>query len=348
MHPATNPGMTSYSISDMNILLSAVGRRAYLVGYFKRIVHPLGGRVYATNTIREVTGFLAADEAEVVPPSCDPSYIDRMLELCNRWKVKLLFSLHDWDATVIARARQRFLAVGTIPVMASAETMATCLDKYATVRAMERIGVPTPLTVLSIEEALDCLEFPMVVKPRWGQGSLGVFKADDREDLEMCLRVSSRTARKFAVACPEIDPLAPQVIVQDYLPGDEFGCDIVNDLSGGFRKVFVKRKLSMHSGETDVAESVNRPDIAALAELVGRWSGHLGCMDSDWRIDAEGKPRLIELNPRFGGGYPFAHCAGADICRACVDWARGVDDGAWCGEYRPGVRAFKDILPIVI
>lgn len=327
----------------MNILLSAVGRRAYLVGYFKRIVHPLGGRVYATNTIREATGFLAADVAEIVPPSRDPSYVDRMLELCDRWRIRLLFSLHDWDAPVLARARQRFLAIGTIPVMAAAETMATCLDKYATVQAMERIGVPAPVTALSAEEALDRLTFPMTVKPRWGQGSLGLFKADDREELEMYLRVSTRTARKFAAACPEIDPSAPQVIVQDYLPGDEFGCDIVNDLNGGFRRAFVKHKFAMRSGETDAAESVDRPDIAALAERVGKWSGHLGCMDSDWRLDADGKPRLIELNPRFGGGYPFTHCAGADICRACVDWARGVDDGEWCRGYRLGIRTFKDI-----
>ena len=326
-----------------NILLSAVGRRSYLVDYFKRLVHPLGGRVCATNTIREATGFLAADEAEIVPPSRDPSYVDRMLELCVRWKVRLLFSLHDWDAPVLARARARFLEVGTIPVMASAETMATCLDKYETVRAMERIGVPVPSTALSVEEALGRLSFPMIVKPRWGQGSLGLFKAGNAGELRMFMEVSTMEARKFAAACPEIDPEAPQVIVQDYLSGAEYGCDIVNDLNGKFRKAFVKHKFAMRSGETDAAESTDHPEIAALAERIGAWSGHLGCMDSDWRLDADGNPRLIELNPRFGGGYPFTHCAGADICRACVDWARGVDDGAWCAGYRTGIVTYKEI-----
>ena len=344
MRPATNPDMTSYSISDMNVLLSAVGRRSYLVDYFKRLVHPLGGRVYATNTIREASGFLAADEAEIVPPSRDPSYVDRMLELCVRWKVGLLFSLHDWDAPVLARARRKFLEIGTIPVMAPAEKMATCLDKYETVRAMERIGVPVPVTALSAAEALDRLSFPMIVKPRWGQGSLGLFKAENADELEAFAGVSSTEARKFAAACPEIDPEAPQVIVQEYLPGAEFGCDIVNDLNGKFRRAFVKRKFAMRAGETDAAESVENTDVAALAERVGAWSGHLGCMDSDWRLGADGQPRLIELNPRFGGGYPFTHCAGADICRACVDWARGIDDGAWCAGYHTGVVTYKEIF----
>ena len=77
----------------MNILLSAVGRRAYLVEYFKQVVHPLGGKVYATNTHSEATGFLSADVAEIVPPSADSTYVDVMVNLCKKWNIRLLFSM---------------------------------------------------------------------------------------------------------------------------------------------------------------------------------------------------------------------------------------------------------------
>ena len=153
----------------MNILLLAVGRRAYLVDYFKQVVHPLGGKVYATNTIRDATGLLSADVADIVPPSADPTYIDVMVSLCKKCNIKLLFSLHDWDAPVIARARRQFLDVGTIPVMGSANLLATCLDKYATVETMRELGVPAPRTVLSLEDARQLASevgFPLVVKPR--------------------------------------------------------------------------------------------------------------------------------------------------------------------------------------
>ena len=63
----------------MNVLLSAVGRRAYLVNYFKDAVRPLGGRVYATNTTSDATGFLVADESRIVPPSASSEYIDVMV-----------------------------------------------------------------------------------------------------------------------------------------------------------------------------------------------------------------------------------------------------------------------------
>ena len=123
------------SMRETNILLTAVGRRAYLVEYFKEALRGTGGKVYAANCVRDTTGLLAADDFEIVPKSADPGYVDSLVELCRRWRIALLFSLHDWDAPVIARNRERFLAVGTTPVMGDARLLSTCLDKYSTASA---------------------------------------------------------------------------------------------------------------------------------------------------------------------------------------------------------------------
>ena len=331
----------------MNVLLSAVGRRAYLVKYFQEVVHPLGGRVYATNTMPDATGFLAADEARIVPPSASSEYVDVMVGLCKEWNIRLLFSLHDWDAPTLARAKDEFSAVGTILVMGQPEVLATCLDKYKIVEIMEGLGVRCPRTVLSIKDALDRLSFPMIVKPRWGQGSLGIFKVNVLDELKAAFLFAERKARDFTSICPEIDQTQPQVIIQEFISTQEFGCDIINDLSGRFRKAFVKRKFAMRSGETDAAESVDCGEIQKSAQRIAKWSGHLGCMDSDWFFQDGSDPVLIELNPRFGGGYPFTHCAGANVPLACVNWARGIDNDEWWKNFRCGVKTFKDILPVV-
>ena len=331
---------------ETNILLTAVGRRAYLVDYFKDALKGRGGKVYAVNCIGGTPGAMAADGFEIVPKSADPHYVDVLVDLCRRWRIALLFSLQDWDAPVSARSRRRFLEVDTVPVMGDAAIVAACLDKYATVTSMAGIGVRTPWTTLSLDEAKGRMREqggPMVVKPRWGQGSVGLFKVYSEAELEWAFNLSAAMARRFAAACPEIDARAPQVIVQEFVPGDEYGCDVVNGLDGGYRRAFVKRKFGMRAGETDAAESVDRPPIVAAAEKIGRWSRHLGCMDSDWIVGADGVPILIELNPRFGGGYPFTHLAGANVVRACVDWANGKDDMSWCVGYRTGVKISKEI-----
>ena len=333
-------------MKPINILLSAVGRRAYLVEYFKAAVRDGGGKVYVVNCLPDATGLLAADAFEIVPPSADSGYVEKMLDLCRRWNVALLFSLHDWDAPVIARHRERFLEIGTIPVMGRADLLATCLDKYATVEAVKKLDVCVPWTTLSLDEALGWQERngrTLIVKPRWGQGSIGLFKVSTPSELTWAFNLSAVTAARFAAACPEINAKEPQVIVQECIGGVEYGCDIVNDLEGRYRRSFVKRKFGMRAGETDAAESVEQPAVVAAAEKSGRWSGHLGCMDSDWIVGDDGVPRLIELNPRFGGGYPFTHAAGANVVRACVDWANGIDDYGWCADFKIGVKAFKEI-----
>ena len=209
------------SMRETNILLTAVGRRAYLVEYFKEALRGTGGKVYAANCVRDTTGLLAADDFEIVPKSADPGYVDSLVELCRRWRIALLFSLHDWDAPVIARNKERFLAVGTTPVMGDARLLSTCLDKYSTASAMEGIGVAVPWTTLSLADAaakMRELRCPMIVKPRWGQGSLGLFKVYSEKELEWAFNLSDVLALRFAANCPEIDVSQPQVVVQQPAP----------------------------------------------------------------------------------------------------------------------------------
>jgi len=55
----------------------------------------------------------------------------------------------------------------------------------------------------------------------------------------------------------------------------------------------------------------------------------------------DGRPYVLEMNPRFGGGYPFSHMAGANLPAALVAWADGgTIDEDWL-RVRPNVVASK-------
>ena len=326
----------------MNVLLSAVGRRAYLVDYFKKALAPYGGKVVAANATMDATGMLVADVAEVVPLANQDGYIDKMLEVCERHAIKLLFSLHDWEAPYIARARERFLEIGTLPVMPSSDVMDVCLDKFKMFEQMRELGIPTPLTCPDCATAERELTFPMIVKPRLGQGSLGLFKVNTPDELAWAYQLSQSVTKSFSVG----DSNTSAVLVQACVNGDEYGCDIVNDLQGNFVTAFVKRKLAMRAGETDVAVTVEEPRIVECAKAIAAWSRHPGIMDVDFFLDRDGKVWLLEMNPRFGGGYPFSHVAGANLPAAFVAWALGLTpEPAWL-RVRPNVRAYKDIQMI--
>ncbi|MCL2104764.1 MAG: ATP-grasp domain-containing protein [Kiritimatiellaeota bacterium] len=331
----------------MTVLLSAVGRRAYLVGYFQEALKPYGGKVVTANTTMDATGMLMADAAEVVPPAKSPDYVDAMLAVCRRHGIQLLFSLHDWEAPYLARARDRFLAIGTTPVMPSPDVMDVCLDKFKTFVQMKALGIPTPRVCLDRDEALRELAFPMMVKPRLGQGSLGVFKVNTPDELAWAYQLSLSAVESFGLASSIADCDTPAVLVQACVSGDEYGCDIVNDLQGNFVTAFVKRKLAMRAGETDVAVTVEDSRIAECAKQISAWSRHPGIMDADFFLDRSGEVWLLELNPRFGGGYPFSHAAGANLPAAFVAWASGQTPASSWIQVRPNVKAYKDIQVLV-
>jgi len=72
----------------------------------------------------------------------------------------------------------------------------------------------------------------------------------------------------------------------------------------------------------DKAFLLNRPDIEELGFEIGKKLGHIGNLDADV-FEAEDKFYLLEMNPRFGGGYPFSQMAGANYPAAIIAWLQG-------------------------
>ncbi len=58
----------------------------------------------------------------------------------------------------------------------------------------------------------------------------------------------------------------------------------------------------------------------------------IGNLDCDLIVENE-DIYLLEMNPRFGGGYPFMHFAGANLPLAITEWLKGNKTPAGCFEY---------------
>ena len=97
----------------------------------------------------------------------------------------------------------------------------------------------------------------------------------------------------------------------------------MNDLEGNHVAVSVKRKLAMRAGETDKAITVDLPEVREMGAIIGRNLRHIGNLDVDIMQRANGDYCVLELNPRFGGGYPFSYEAGVNMPKAIIQWLKG-------------------------
>jgi len=271
--------------------------------------------------------------------------VDALLSICEEHQVRLLVPQSDLDLALMAQHRKRFLAVGTLPVVSARRVVDICWDKWAAARFLARCGLRTPRTFLSPAEARQAvarreLQFPVVVKPRWGAASFGIHVAEDERELDLAyelLRISLRRSMLAAVSGADPDRT---VIVQEHLSGQEHGLDVVNDLEGQHIATFARRKLGMRCGETERAVTVLDPEFEQIGAALGRGLRHIGNLDCDLFVE-DGKCYVLEMNPRLGGGYPFSHLAGANLPAALVAWVEGREPDPRWFVIRPGVMAAK-------
>ena len=314
----------------MNVLLTCAGRRNYLIQFFRDALGP-AGKVFAADASAHAPALREADAAFMLPRLDDPAYLDQLLVVCREQRVDLLISLNDYELPLLARHRDCFRAIGTLPVISAPAVVETCYDKWRSFRFLDAHGIPTARTYRTLDAARDALAtgavaFPLVVKPRWGSGSCGIEQARDAEELAL---VYALATKRHAHSLPAAQCADLPILIQEWLGGEEYGLDVVNDLEGRYAATLPKRKRIMRAGETDRAITVQHDGLERLGATLGAALGHIGNLDCDVFVSGE-TCAVLEMNPRFGGGYPFAHIAGANLPAALIAWARGeTPDPAW-------------------
>lgn len=330
----------------MNILITSVGRRGYMVKYFKEALGGVG-KVHVSNSSELSPAFLYADAFVVTPLIYDGNYISFLKKYCLDNQIQVIISLFDIDLLILAQHKKEFADIGITLVVSSEDVIEICNDKWKTYQFLERNGFNVPKTYIEKSEALldirnKSLNFPLVLKPRWGMGSISVFIADNETELEVFY---DKIVRQIANSYLKYESARTQehmVLIQERLEGQEYGADVINDLSGAFQNCIVKKKLAMRAGETDCAVVVEDEQIYNVGRHLAECLRHIANLDVDIFV-CNDKVYVLEMNARFGGGYPFSHMAGVDLPRAIISWiGHNVAEDKWL-QACPSVLAHKDL-----
>jgi len=292
----------------MRILLTSVGRRGYLAKFFKEALSQ-GDEVWGADNSPYAPAFHYCSNAVLLPLVTDDDYVDRLLSYCKANSIDMVVPLIDPELEILAAARERFYAEDIMVVISPLKTCEIAFDKYLTYQFGKEYGIAVPETVLNVEDALSLIDtgklsWPVVVKHRKGSASMNITFCHEPDQL-----------RNAFEHCPF-------PMIQEFVGGDEYGYDLFGDLDYKPISVFCKKKLKMRAGETDKAISTNDPELIDMGRKVLENLELFGPMDMDILISEDG-PKLLELNPRFGGGYPCGHLSGADFPKKLMAIRRG-------------------------
>ena len=330
----------------MNILLTSVGRRSYLVQYFKDALKGKG-KIFVSNSSSLTPAFQIADGSTITPLIYDDEYIPFLLEYCKKNHINAIISLFDIDLPILAKNKQLFKENNIEVIVSDSQVIDICNDKWKTYLFLKENDFNAPMTFLDIDATLKEIEahrlnFPLFVKPRWGMGSISVFKAENKEELIVFYEKVKREVHQTYLKYESSIDKEHCVIVQQAFFGQEYGLDVINDLKGVYQNTIVKKKIAMRAGETDCAETVANDILKALGEKISEKMHHLASLDTDVFL-VNGIPYILEMNARFGGGYPFSHMAGVSLPKAIISWLKNKKVDKEVFDYKTEMIFQKDI-----
>ena len=311
----------------MNILITSAGTRNKVVEYFKKEFAGIGN-VIATDMSDLAPAIYVADRYYLVPRITDPSYIDRLLEICQKEKINCLFALIDPELSLIAANKDRFLSIGVTPLISSYEAVELAFNKYEMFKFLSSNGYRTAKTYISKEDFYRDLEagvisFPVFAKPCNGSASININKVSSKEEIDTLFDVYD------------------DLIIQEFMDGQEIGADVyIDPISEKVVSIFTKEKIKMRAGETDKARSFKDPKLFELIVSLIEKIGYRYMIDMDiFRVN--GEYYISEINPRFGGGYPHAYESGVNFPRMIINSMNGVENPSQIGAYDEDIYMMK-------
>lgn len=311
----------------MNILILSAGTRNKIIQYFVKALNGKGF-VVATDCSNLAPAIYEADKYYIVPKMTDEEYLEDILTICIKEKIKGVLSLIDPELSLLAENKEKFQAVGTTVIGSSYELCEMSLDKFKMFNWLTEHGYNCAKSYIDKEKFYEDIKdgnitYPVFVKPARGSASIAVSKVYDKETIELLF------AREDGL------------MIQEFLDGQEIGADVYIDMiSGEPVSIFTKKKLKMRAGETDKAVSFKDEKLFELISKFAKKAGYRGQIDIDI-FEIGGEYHISEVNPRFGGGYPHAYEAGCDHMKLILNNLAGSPNESTLGDYEQDIYMMK-------
>ena len=303
------------------VLFTCAGQRVDIVDAFGRA----GATTVAVDANPLAPALYRADAYAIVPRVEDEDYVPSLVRLVGEHQVRMVVPLTDLDQGILARARD---LLGALVLLPDAGTVERLADKYLAHVLFAEHGVPSPPTWLPGEVPRD-VEYPLLVKARFGFGSRHIYRAADERQLE------------FFVGYTPVES-----VVQACLAGEEFSIDVFCDLDGRCLNAIPRTMIESKGGESIKGMTIRDDALIELARDVAEKLRLVGPANIQCFREADGRHLVTDINTRFGGGFPLPLAAGGRYPELALALARGERPEPRLGDFREGIvmtRFFSDL-----
>lgn len=258
----------------------------------------------------DLTVLQMVDAFYQVPRATDTTYVDRILEICKKENVDVVMPFMSAELIPLIDRQAEFEAIGTKVSVSDRKSVELTNNKYRFYSFLKEQGLPVPkfAPVKTADDLVSaCMEcgYPnnaVCVKATELSGSRGiriVRPGISRFDILFGEKPNSfyTTMEELEATLRERSEM-PEMMAMEYLPGMEGSVDLIAENGKILYMAYRESTVNLHS-IPQAGELKENKEAYEIAEKVIAALGLSGNADLDFKNDAEGRPVLMEINPRI-------------------------------------------------
>lgn len=286
-----------------NILITSAGQRVSLVRAFQKELkqrYP-GAMVFTTDVNPELSPACnVSDKYFKVKSIAHPDYIQQILQLCLEYQIGMIVPTLDIELLKFAESRELFKNNGIQVVVPGPEFVKICRDKRLIADFFKERNISVPELIDKNNPV-----FPLFIKPYDGSLSSDTFLIRSKEELTDYHYSNQKL-------------LFMEYIDKDF--NDEYTVDMYYGRDNKIKCIVPRKRIKVRSGEINKGLTCKNEIVEFLKEKLDHIDTAIGCLTLQLFLNREtGKMTGIEINPRFGGGFPLSYLAGGNYPGWLID-----------------------------
>jgi carbamoyl-phosphate synthase large subunit len=300
----------------------------------EREISVIGGDANLGNSV----GAGLLDKVFQIPFAESPDFIEKVLEICTSEKVDVIIPLVTRELLAFARNKDLFAKNGIYVSVSDSEPLEIANNKYLLMRFCRENNIPVPdfHIVHSLDEFRNAavrLGYPqkkICFKPPVSNGLRGFRIIEDGQDRLYSLMNEKPnniyiSFDEFVSIC-EAGKSFPELIIMEFLPGEEYSVDVLAD-NGKFISAIPRSRDHIKMGISFVGTVIEDKEIIEYSRRIVEGLKLNGNIGLQFKRDMSGIPKIIESNPRVQGTIVLCTAAGENMVYEAVKIGIGEKPG---------------------
>lgn len=288
----------------MNILISSAGRRVALLKAFEHTSEAhfnANHKVFASDANPSLSpACVLAQQSFQLPKASAENYVAELLKICLDHNITIVVPTIDTELNVFAKNRAYFASHGITLIVSDENLVAKSGNKRLTPKIFEECNIQVPKR-LDKQAPI----FPLFIKPFDGSSSIKTQVIHSQEEISLAQLQDNNLGFWQYI---------------DKQAFDEFTIDAYFDKQSNLICMVPRLRMEVREGEISKGMTLKNHLLEYLKPRLSNVLGARGCVTIQvFKNKISDEVYGIEINPRFGGGYPLSYQAGANFPKMIMD-----------------------------